>query len=126
VGPVPADIGGAGNGGPALQDVDAVHPYPVTLEAEGGRRVIERLAVGDALVDVQPSEAVGPRVLPEEMEVSRDHAVDVVVLEIERVEEVGHRTALHGHPRVDLLATVGPRITDRELPAHVHARQTGA
>ena len=45
--------------------------------------------------------------------------VDRIVLEVERVEQIGDRPAIDPDARVDLLAAVAARIAERELPGHV-------
>ena len=64
-----------------------------------------------------------PLVLAVDMEIAGQHAVDVVVLEIERLAKIRERPFADADARVDLLAAVGARIAQRELPGHVHARQ---
>ena len=60
------------------------------------------------------------------MELARQRARHRIVLEVERVEQIGHRPPVDPDARVDLLAAVAARIAEREQAGHVHARRRRA
>ena len=122
VGTVPADVGRAGDAAATFDDVDGVEANAAAFEAQAGGRRRKRLAVRRAVVDRHAAEAERPRVRTVQVEITRQRAVHRIVLEIERVEQVGQRAPLDPNARVDLLAAVAARVTEREEARHVDPR----
>ena len=91
VGAVPADERRAFGGAAALPHLDAVDAHAVPLEAQRARGGLERLAVCEPVVDRQRAEPERTLIRPVEVILARHHALDVVVVDIERVLEVGGR-----------------------------------
>ena len=114
VGPLPADVGRAGHLAPRLARLDAVEPHALALEAQRRGRRLERLVVGDALVDLHAPEAKRRLVLAVQVELARDLPFNRVVVEQERVAQVGQRPVGQPHARVDLLAAVAARVAERK------------
>ena len=114
VGAVPPDEGGAGAAAVALDDLDVVEPHAVAFEADARQRGVERFPVSDAIGDCHRPGAVGPLVLTGHLKLPGERAVEVVLVETEGVLQVGHRTPDDLDVRVDLLAAVAARVTERK------------
>ena len=93
VGAVPADEGGAGSPTTALDGLDVLETGAVALETDAGRRRLERLAVRHAVGDLHPAEAVGREVIAVDVELAAERAVEVVVVQRERMPQVRNRTS---------------------------------
>src|ERR1019366_6902536 len=87
IGRVPPALRRAGDGAAVLLDLDPVEPYASAVEPQRRGRFLKRLAVGRAAVDRHAAEADGPLVLAGEVEVSRQEAVDRIVVELKRVTQ---------------------------------------
>ena len=87
-------------------------PLP-SKRSEPGRG-LERLAVCEAVVDRQRAEAERALIRPVEVVLARHDALDVVVVDVERVLEIGSRPLRHADAAVDLFALVAPRKSERE------------
>jgi hypothetical protein len=114
VGPVPSHVGRPGAHASALHQPDVVEPHPGAFEAQPGARRLERLPVGDALVDRHRSEPERPLVIAVDAELPREQPVHGVVIDVESAPQVRHRPPHQAHPGVQLLATVTARVSGRE------------
>ena len=126
IGAVPAHVGGAGDGGAGLLDLEPVEADTGALEAQAGHGRGERLVVGAAAIERQPAEAERLLVLAVEVELAADRAEHRVVVQFESGAEVGHRPLAGADPGVDLFAAVAPRVAQREAAFDVEARVPGA
>ena len=112
----PRDVGSTGDRPAALGGLDRIEADAGALEAQRRGRTLERLAVGDAVGDLQLAEAEWRLELAVEAELARQAAIHRVIVEQEGVAQVGDRTIGEPDSRVDLFAPVLARISQREAP----------
>ena len=103
-------------------NLEPVEPDAGPFETQRGGRGLERLAVRDAVVDGEPAEAERRLVLAVEVILAGDEPVDRVVVEQERVAQIGERPPRDADARVDLFSAVPARIAERE---HALGRDLG-
>ena len=124
VGPIPAHIGRARAAAAVLEELDGVEAHAGALETQHRRRRLEGLAVGDAVRDRHLAEAERRQVAAVDVKLAGQPPVDVVVVELERMAQVGDGPPRDAHARVDLFAAVPPWIPERKASGHVDRRVT--